>query len=790
MPAANKSTTQPRRSHVTTACTNCRQNKLKCDGQKPTCGTCLTKGHECEYQLGKDRRQFSLRKVSDAYSKRVLQLEQFILSLGAEIPPPPSESDAATLRQVAESMQLPNHLPTNSELAKEDSAQPPFNLESTTQADDSLELFGLQPPYFLDSNVMAADENPMMQSLLNSNSPGSGLSHEAYDFMIPNPELQPHLTTGVEDWMWSLPQTNPFMPMLPGDKLDLTEVTTHQTATAGQVRLDLVRSVPEGSMQQNLQEVGDAASSSEDEHDDGIIEQLSTRLGELLISDAGELKYYGPTSNLTLTEGGLLRESRLSFTNQPKEAIAKLERDGLGQNLEPGLLDELIDLYFTWQDPSCHVVDKPIFYEEREACKDGARESPLYSAALENVICALGALFYTDRYAKLPRPLSKFFADRAKTLVEYELDYPKITTVQTFSLLSWHEATYTKDSRGWLYAGAATRISLDLGLHLDTTVRVTDGSMTARIAHARSVAFWGSFLTDRMWGFYLGRPWSTTQEISLPLPSPQEPQNTQHVWTPRGMFSGGEYEDNPPILDCSRDLLARYWVTLCQTVSSLTTTLYGSRVATKEHLVDLGVETFRRMRQWKRDLPPQLRYDVKDKSPQVTPHVLLLHMQYYVFIIIQHRPFISKISVQPYPPRGDGPHHARRMCLESAIAIARLLEDYASRFAVRLAHTQIVYITFTAALILLYASVLETDRHRHATLTGHLATCCDALAELGKNFENATRSLDTLLIVKRTWQSRLVSGAGRKRRSTVSTDMGARGLQKKLWDVSSGPELI
>lgn len=45
--------------------------------------------------------------------------------------------------------------------------------------------------------------------------------------------------------------------------------------------------------------------------------------------------------------------------------------------------------------------------------------------------------------------------------------------------------------------GAATRISLDLGLHIDTTARVEDGSMSLRAAYARNVAFWGSFLTDR-----------------------------------------------------------------------------------------------------------------------------------------------------------------------------------------------------------------------------------------------------------------------------------------------------
>lgn len=105
------------------------------------------------------------------------------------------------------------------------------------------------------------------------------------------------------------------------------------------------------------------------------------------------------------------------------------------------------------------------------------------------------------------------------------------------------------------------------------------------------------------------------------------------------MFDGEDNAEESPILDCSRDMLALQWVTLCQISSSLTVTLsvysmfggylltlfsYGRQAVSKEDLVDLGVETFQRLRDWKSDLPPQLQYDRKDKSAKVTPHVLLL----------------------------------------------------------------------------------------------------------------------------------------------------------------------
>ncbi|KAH9205704.1 hypothetical protein DL95DRAFT_397430, partial [Leptodontidium sp. 2 PMI_412] len=42
-----------RRTHVTTACTACRESKVKCDGDRPKCGNCK-KGtaKACVYQQG------------------------------------------------------------------------------------------------------------------------------------------------------------------------------------------------------------------------------------------------------------------------------------------------------------------------------------------------------------------------------------------------------------------------------------------------------------------------------------------------------------------------------------------------------------------------------------------------------------------------------------------------------------------------------------------------------------------------------------------------------------------
>ncbi len=53
----------------------------------------------------------------------------------------------------------------------------------------------------------------------------------------------------------------------------------------------------------------------------------------------------------------------------------------------------------------------------------------------------------------LPRSLAEFFADRAKLLLESELESPSLAAIQTLVILSAYEASCTRDTRGWLYSG-------------------------------------------------------------------------------------------------------------------------------------------------------------------------------------------------------------------------------------------------------------------------------------------------------------------------------------------------
>jgi hypothetical protein len=81
--------------------------------------------------------------------------------------------------------------------------------------------------------------------------------------------------------------------------------------------------------------------------------------------------------------------------------------------------------------------------------------------------CALGSAFesrYHPTVITFPKTLVEFFADRAKSILETELDSPCVATIQAMVILSSHEVGNGKDARGWLYSGKSALKLHDLKL--------------------------------------------------------------------------------------------------------------------------------------------------------------------------------------------------------------------------------------------------------------------------------------------------------------------------------------
>ncbi|CAI7632081.1 unnamed protein product [Penicillium pancosmium] len=224
---------------------------------------------------------------------------------------------------------------------------------------------------------------------------------------------------------------------------------------------------------------------------EALVDEISDRIGTIKIDDGGKTRFYGPTSTFNLREIPLLdsceANSSPPYHSEPEgEVPIALER-------------HLLDLYFSWQDPSFHVVDRSI-YEEAKAKCNSLEATPFYSEALRNSMCALGSAFecrYHPTMITFPKTLVEFFGDRAKSILETELESPSVATIQALVILSFHEIGNGKDTRGWLYSGSALRLAFDLALHLDMSSHVSARVISAAHANLRRTVFWTAYVVDQ-----------------------------------------------------------------------------------------------------------------------------------------------------------------------------------------------------------------------------------------------------------------------------------------------------
>lgn len=114
-----------------------------------------------------------------------------------------------------------------------------------------------------------------------------------------------------------------------------------------------------------------------------IVNRLSNRLGSLQIGSDGHVRYYGPTSHFNLLRMPTPDNLTVHRTVR-KDGQDILNRLSLGKAVPRELEEHLINLYFTWQNPSFDVVDRGMYEMAKQQWQDQMEETPYYSEALKN----------------------------------------------------------------------------------------------------------------------------------------------------------------------------------------------------------------------------------------------------------------------------------------------------------------------------------------------------------------------------------------------------------------------
>ncbi|KAL4800910.1 fungal-specific transcription factor domain-containing protein [Aspergillus venezuelensis] len=759
-----------KRRHATMACVACRESKVKCDGVEPACSNCASRNRECRYQAF-DKRKLPLRVAIELLTSRVDQLCGFIRESGLQPPPMSQEKDTA-LGKVLEMLGLDKINPISAQQAGRGTAlSSNENKVSISNANASPRPIGrhstndsgrLEPQQPSASDHSTSSIGPhsitALPSVVEDDAPPLSLYRNL-------PDLQPN-SEQPSNWNWQLSADTCVMPASPCEHNFL-----NPSYSGGALRMAYDEIIPDAV--QNIiaddeRTLVEEPSSAEDV--EGLIDELSDRVGTLQIGPGGMTRFFGPTSTFNLAD--MLATNTSGIHLAQNDALDCLGRLGSNKAVPAALEAHLTDLYFSWQDPSFHVVDRKI-YEDAKSKWFAMRDTPYYSESLRNAMCALGASFetrYHPDFVTFPESMVDFFGTRAKALLEVELDSPCIATVQALVICSSLEVGSGREPRGWLYSGMAIRLAFNLALHLDMSSYISSGIITPADADLRRTVFWAAYTVDHQLGFYLGRPFQTNMEdVTVGKPTCNAVQRDKDKWIP--YVAPGSAYARSGVPDCM-EAVAEEQVYLCEVMAPCGDFLYGNSSISKVALQSMNEKIVTKLLDWKAALPSPLQITLGDQITPYIPQVLLLHMQYYQNIIYAHRPWMSKSHIQPSPPRGPGHGHAREMCIQSAIAIARILTMYENRFTLRRIHTKAVAITSSAVLLLLFAAVTgykiptgagsggEHEQQQQGStgtgtgIVGHLSTCFRALDEFAISWPSASRAKDLLLRLQRKWEIR------------------------------------
>jgi hypothetical protein len=668
---------KPKSKHVTTACTNCRRKKIKCDFNRPRCSNCVLYSQDCIFPVGIDKRKIPSKDRIAALTSHVQTLEDLLRHHG--IPFQPFSNDS------------------------------PFS---------NLEI----------QDAKGTPDGPPVPGLVKNHSIPESQGDEANAF------------NQSESW---LAIENPAA------RVDSSPSSLHQNY------------------------------SSPPPQDEGLIEQLTGRMGSMQIAEDGQKRFYGATSNLHILHNGPMSLTRSRFSSMQREGELLLQHRGLDQFVDREFEDHLLKLYFCWEDPSIHVMDEELFFREREKCKGTYEPSYLYSEVLVNAMCAIGATFTPRHRPDLPEPLDDFFAARSKALLELEMDSPSLCTVQALVILSAVEALLTRDARGWLYSGMAVRLSADLGLHLDVRQYVEAGAVNNEEARIRNLVWWGVFTHDRMWSLYVGRPVAIDDKhITAQPPASTDETTNKKCWTP---YIDESNSYNPIQLNNPIEDVSKYTAELCAQMTRIRDHLYpDTQVTLKDpvNLLPFAVQLQKQLQIWYTNLPEHIKVDYADLTTYHLPHTLQLHMQYHCIMIILSRPFFS-LPQSVSSPGSFSITDMRRDCVQAASSIAHILRIYRRHYTLRRINVQALHLVFTATLVLVCSACGAVDVFERETSWKSLEICTQALGEMGQALKSATRALEVITLIKAELIKQAQTKTKRRSESPAFSEYGPSQVKKR-----------
>ncbi|KAJ5953089.1 uncharacterized protein N7479_011502 [Penicillium vulpinum] len=355
----------------------------------------------------------------------------------------------------------------------------------------------------------------------------------------------------------------------------------------------------------------------------------------------GEVRYFGPTN----PPNGEPYQSDGPRT-QTGETPLNGSTDSLEESLIPDRLrSHLIDLYFEWEQPWFQMVNEQLF---RDSMRNGGR---YFSPLLLNCILAVGSR-YCDRIEVRSDPNDsntggKIFLEKAEKLIQNDLRWPKITTIQSLAIMGMAYIAMGSDAAGWLHQGMANRLALDMGFNMDPSVLSGAVALPPIEIELRRQIYWALYCHDKLSASYTGRV--CTLLDSQGVVNKPFPLCALDAYLPSANGNGQLRAAS------QRDVvqLHRAMIDLCRIFERVLLSLWSPKPLLQPNQRSAFFDScVLELKTWYYDLSPELKVD-RPSGPSRFPHTYTLCMVYHTVCILLCVPFLSNSATQDVGNHAD-----------------------------------------------------------------------------------------------------------------------------------------
>ncbi|PYH45573.1 Zn(II)2Cys6 transcription factor [Aspergillus saccharolyticus JOP 1030-1] len=344
------------------------------------------------------------------------------------------------------------------------------------------------------------------------------------------------------------------------------------------------------------------------------------------------------------------------------------------------LVSHLVSLWFTWSHPFYNWIDRDLFLRDAQS---GHLDSRFCSPFLFNCILAEACFHsdYPETYADPDDPNSKglhFYGEarRHYDKIGGRLDLP---TLQGCGVIM---AAMGKDRVGWWHLGQINNMAQEYARSQPPP------STETRESRAVNQTLWGLYnLTATSSIAYM--KFLATEQPDRPLPPCDH--EADDSWSPYPQPQASPLQSHVPCVFNS-------WSQLSQINAETNKSIFGSKLSRSELQRSL-TEIQAKMDEWRANLPACLSLDAC-----TVPHAYCLHFFYHSLIIslwglLKTEPELESDEDE----QGDSATaaYARKLCVDSALAIVGLLRIHRTRWGIDYIHPTTVHWVSMAAFTLL-----------------------------------------------------------------------------------------